>query len=140
MTSTSILRFFLAVSIDLCCSFCTSKYSRTNMRQILSYRQNVVQRFVRNNHEIGDLNDRLTSRSMSLTSDALVENSPSITDYEFIDCGDLKRLERFGGKLLLFLSSAYSESQHSWREITYISSITDCSHSNYCPLNYLLVS
>jgi hypothetical protein len=100
MTSTSILRFLLVVFIDLCFSFCTSKYSRTNMKQILSYRQNVVHRFVRNNHKIGDLIDTLTSQSMSLTSDALVENSPSMTDYEFIDCGDLKRLERFGGKLL----------------------------------------
>jgi hypothetical protein len=35
---------------------------------------------------------------MSQTSDALVESSPSLTDYEFLDCGDLKRLERFGGR------------------------------------------
>ena len=98
MTSASILRFFLAVSIDFCCSFCFSKHSRTNMKQVLSYRENVVQRFIRYHHKTNNFNDRLTSRSMSQTSDALVESSPSLTDYEFLDCGDLKRLERFGGR------------------------------------------
>lgn len=67
------------------------------MKQLLTHRLGVAQKFIRDNH---DFNYKLTSRSMSLASDALVENTPSMTDYEFLDCGDLKRLERFGGKNL----------------------------------------
>ena len=37
-------------------------------------------------------------RSSALKSS--IEDETSMTDYEFLDCGDLKRLERFAGKLL----------------------------------------
>ena len=32
-----------------------------------------------------------------------IEDDVSLTDYEFLDCGDLKRLERFAGKLHMLL-------------------------------------
>ena len=32
-----------------------------------------------------------------------IEDEASLTDYEFLDCGDLKRLERFAGKLHMLL-------------------------------------
>lgn len=70
------------------------------MKQLFAHRLGVARKLIRYNHKTNDFNDKLTSRSMSLSSDALVENATSMTDYEFLDCGDLKRLERFGGKNL----------------------------------------
>ena len=73
------------------------------MKQTLSLRQNVVERLISCHQKSHDFNGRLTSRSMSLISDASEGDSPSMNDYEFLDCGDLKRLERFGGRNLYLL-------------------------------------
>ena len=96
MSLASTAQFLLMMHVSACCGF-TYFASDSILNGVLpSSRCNEF------------VSGRMGKRK-SLSAKAAVEDSAHQRDYEFLDCGNLKRLERFGGTTVI--GSRYLTSQ-----------------------------
>lgn len=88
MSFASTAQFLLMMHISACCGFTYFPSDSIWNGVLLSSGCNEI------------VSGRMGNRK-SLSAKAAVEDSAHQRDYEFLDCGNLKRLERFGGTTII---------------------------------------